>query len=222
MRLVSRDFTLIEKCVLLVLSIILIAIGYYRLIDQPVRQGISEAEAQCAKLQEELDAVNARISDYELRVSEVDEARELRHYMPSYNASDEELRILNDVLGMASMYSVNVEKITLSEPTAGGGNQIRRNFQFSFQSPDFELVKGIFTRLSNSRLRCMIGNVEYGGLTVTPDGSSVSVRANGAFYETLIDAQMDAVLGEVMQEQGRSEIPTSNPPEKAAQDAAAA
>ena len=176
MKLISHDFILLEKFVLLVLILILMGIGYYRLVDQPVRQGIEEAHAQRDKLQVDLDAVNVRISDYNNRVNELDEARALRHFMPSYNNSDEELRTLNGVLSAARHYSFEVDKITLSETD----NQIRRNFVFSFTAPDFDTVKGIFTRLSNSRIRCLIGNVEYGRGNTKEDNPPFNVRAEGA------------------------------------------
>lgn len=213
MKLLSHDFTALEKLVLLILVLILMGLGYYRFIDQPVRQGIAEAEAQCEKLQEELDDVNLRIQAYEDRLDELNEAKELRQSMPSYNASEEEIKILNDVLSAADNYSFNVEKITLSD------NQIRRNFTFSFTSPNFQNVQGIFNGLSNSRVRCLIGNVECGGLTVSPEGDSISVRANGAFYETLMDAEHDAVIDELLEASGRS-IPTSNHDAPEAQAAA--
>ena len=204
MKLLSRDFTALEKLVLLVLVLLLMGLGYYRFIDQPVRQGIEEAEAQQEKLQADLNDVEGRIQDYLNRLDELNQAKELRQSMPSYNSSEEEIRILNGVLGAALNYSFNMEKVTLS------GNQIRRNFTFSFESPDFGNVRDIFTGLSNSRVRCLIGNVEYGGLKIDPESKrvSVSVRANGAFYETLMDAEHDALIDELLAEQGRS-IPTS-------------
>ena len=202
MKLLSRDFTALEKLVLLILILVLMGLGYYRFIDQPVRQGIEEAEAQQEKLQADLNNVNGRIQDYLDRLDELNQAKELRQSMPSYNSSEEEIRILNGVLGAARNYSFNMDKVTLS------GNQIRRSFTFSFASPDFGNVRDIFTGLSNSRVRCLIGDVECGGLTMTPEGETISVRANGAFYETLMDAEHDAVIDELLAEQGRS-IPTS-------------
>ena len=213
MKILSRDFTALEKLILLILVLILMGLGYYRFIDQPVRKGIEEAEAQCEKLQVDLNDVNFRIQEYLDRLNELNEAKELRQSMPSYNSSEEEIKILNDVLSAATSYSFNVEKITLSE------NQIRRNFTFSFTAPDFRRVKDIFYGLSNSHVRCLIGNVECGGLTVSPDGDSISVRADGAFYETLMDAERDAVIDELLAEQGGRSIPTSNqdaPEEQAA------
>ena len=157
MRLLTRDFTAVEKLILLVLILFLMGLGYYQFIDQPIRRGIEEAHAERAALQLELDAINIRISDYKNMAEELREARELRQEMPSYNQSEQELQILNNILTLSDQYALAFDKITLE------GNQIRRGFQFSFTAPDFETAKGIFTRLSGSRVRCLIGDIEGAG-----------------------------------------------------------
>lgn len=200
MRLLSRDFTVWEKIVLLILVLALMGLGYYRFIDQPVRQGIEEAHAQRDKLLLDLADVDARVQAYIDRVDEMQQAKELRHAMPSYNGSEEELRILNDALDASQNYAFNVDKITLS------GNQIRRNFTFTFSTPSFESAQGIFSRLSNSRVRCLIGNVDCGGIAVTESGAEINIRADGTFYETLEGATLDAPLSDVLNQQGR-ELP---------------
>ena len=194
MRLLTRDFTTVEKLVLLVLILFLMGLGYYQFIDQPIRRGIEEAHAERAALQLELDAINIRISDYKNMAEELREARELRQEMPSYNQSEQELQILNNILEISDRYALSFDKITLQD------NQIRRGFQFSFTAPDFETAKGIFTRLSGSRVRCLIGDIECVGVD-TQDGHVVNVKANGTFYETKVDAVVDAVLTELIQQQ---------------------
>lgn len=197
MNLLTRDFTTVEKLILLVLIVFLMGLGYYQFIDQPIRNGIKEAHVERDALQLELDAINIRISDYRNREEELREAKELRQEMPSYNQSEQELHILNDILTLSNRYALAFDKITLDK------NQIRRGFQFSFTAPDFETARGIFSRLSASRVRCLIGDVECDGAE-TEEGRIVNVRANGTFYETKVGAVVDAVLAELiqLQEQG--------------------
>ena len=194
MRILTRDFTLPEKIILLVLILVLMGLGYYQFIDQPIRRGIEEAHAERDSLQAELIDVQRKITDYQRRVDEIAQAMELRHEMPSYNQSEEELRILNETLTASDQYSLAVDKITLN------GNQIRRNFQVSFTAPSFETAKGIFTRLSASPIRCLVGDIECSGVDAE-DGNTVNVKANGTFYETRVDAVVDAVLAELIRDQ---------------------
>ncbi|MBQ9522111.1 MAG: hypothetical protein IJR72_06020 [Oscillospiraceae bacterium] len=194
MRLLTRDFTTVEKLILLVLVLFLMGLGYYYFIDQPIRRGIEEAHAERDALQLKLNDINIRISDYQNMAEELRQARELRQAMPSYNQSETELHILNDILTVSDKYALAFDKITLER------NQIRRGFQFSFTAPDFETAKGIFTRLSASRVRCLIGDVECSGVD-KESGRIVSFKANGTFYETKVDAVLDAVLAELIQQQ---------------------
>ena len=191
MRLLTRDFTTLEKIVLLILILVLMGLGYYQYIDQPIRQGIEEAHAEQEELQRELNLINVRISDYNNRAEELNEARELRKPMPSYNHSEEELQILNDILSASNDYSTSFDKITLE------GNQIRRNFQIAFIAPNFETAKGIFSRIAGSRIRCLIGNIDCSGIE-EENGNIISVKADGTFYETKVGAVTDAVLAELL------------------------
>ena len=201
MRILTRDFTKLEKLVLLVLILVLMGLGYYQFVDQPIRQGIEEAHAERDKLQVELNAINIRISDYNYRAQELEAARELRQPMPSYNASEEEIAILNSILYESNDYSFNVDKITLN------GEQIRRAFTLNFTAPNFETAKGIFTRLSFSHIRCLIGNIDCSGIDVE-DGNIVNVKADGAFYETKVNSVMDAALEEVIAAQSEAQAQT--------------
>ena len=54
MKIMSRDFTTREKIMLLVLTLILLAAGYYAVIDQPIRTAINEAKSQQDELNTEL------------------------------------------------------------------------------------------------------------------------------------------------------------------------
>ena len=190
MRILSRDFTIWEKIVLLILVLALMGISYYEFIDQPVRQGIEEAHKQRDALKIDLDHINVLISDYRDHEDELKREKELRKPMPSYNCSAEELNILNDILSMYP-YSFTFDKITLER------NQIRRGFTFSFTVPTFDAAAQIFTRLSDSPIRCLIGRIECSGINIEED-NVINVKADGAFYETRVDALVDAVLEELI------------------------
>ena len=192
MRLLSRDFTVTEKVILLILTLVLMGLAYYQFIDQPIRNSLEEAQAQKDALQMELDYINLRIKDYENRVYEIQQLRELGRPMPSYNSSERELSILNNILKPASEFEAFLQNITLN------GDQIRRGFTLNFKSNSFETVKGIFTRLSNSPIRCLVGSVECSGIDAE-NSNIITVKADGTFYETKVNAVMDAALMEAIQ-----------------------
>ena len=62
MKVLSRDFTLKEKILLLILSLALIGLAYYQFIDQSVRSELAIAQSEKESLQVELDAVQMQLA----------------------------------------------------------------------------------------------------------------------------------------------------------------
>ena len=63
MKIMSRDFTTREKIMLLVLTLILLAAGYYAVIDQPIRTAINEAKSQQDELNTELMLLQTKAAE---------------------------------------------------------------------------------------------------------------------------------------------------------------
>ena len=97
MKFFSRDFTTREKIFLLVMAIILLAILYYWCVDLPVRTRIAAAEAEQARVQPELDIVNAQVAELTEMKNEMDALAGSVSIMGSYNNSAEEVDLLNEI-----------------------------------------------------------------------------------------------------------------------------
>ena len=61
MKIMSRDFTLPEKILLLVLALILLGLVYYWFVDQTVRSSITASNIEADGIQVQMDAVEQRI-----------------------------------------------------------------------------------------------------------------------------------------------------------------
>ena len=72
MKIMSRDFTTREKIMLLVLTLILLAAGYYAVIDQPIRTAINEAKSQQDELNTELMLLQTKAASLSRMQSELD------------------------------------------------------------------------------------------------------------------------------------------------------
>ena len=193
MKLLSRDFTGPEKALLLVLCLILLALAYYRFVDIPVREEIADAQAEKESLQTELRAVNTRISKLEAMQKELDtitqDGRISR--MESYNNEKEELALLNGILGAADKYTIHFTGVTRS------GDQIRRNFTLQFTTEDYDAMLDILTALSQSRSRCLVGDLRCSDSSGSPEkGNSVTVSMTATFFETMVGGTPDAGLPE--------------------------
>ena len=72
MKILSRDFSTREKVLIVILVAILIVLGYYWLVDTPVRNGIAEADAEMQSAELELTAVSAKIGEMQRMQAELD------------------------------------------------------------------------------------------------------------------------------------------------------
>ncbi|MCR5825204.1 MAG: hypothetical protein K6G54_01430 [Oscillospiraceae bacterium] len=196
MKVLSRDFTLKEKVLLLILVLLLFGLGYYYFIDQPVRKEIARCEVEKANLQIELDQINIKLNTLETMREELEtiEASGDTSEMKSYNASKEEIKLLNDVLSFTTQYSITFANVTRD------GDQIRRNFSLQFSADDFQTLSTILEELSSSPMRCRVSDVQcsrrsrylYYGTEYNNDAYSVSATAT--FYETMVGGTPDAGL----------------------------
>ena len=190
MKILSRDFTLKEKILLLVLSLILVGLAYFQFIDRPVRQELAVAEAEKEALQLELDAVMIKIAQLQKMQEELNDLSEKDSLsvMESYNNSKAEIKLLNDILADTTQYSIAFANVTRT------GDQIRRDFTLQFVTSDYKAACQVIEELGNSHYRCLIGNIacsaESGDVTMGP----VTVNATATFYETMVGGIVDAGL----------------------------
>lgn len=194
MKVLSRDFTLGEKILLLVLILVLVGLAYYYFVDQPTREELASCAAEKVALQTELDAVTKKLATIKEMRTELEniESQGGVSVMRSYNASKEEIRRLNDVLAQASQYAISFSNVTRD------GDQIRRNFSLQFVAQDYATVSKIIADLAESDIRCLVADIScsrdiryYSYETLD---MPYTVNATATFYETMVGGTPDAGL----------------------------
>ena len=193
MKVLSRSFTLKEKILLLLLSLILVALAYYQFVDQPVRSALAQAQAEADSLSMELTAVTAKLTTMRNMRAELDDvtAGGKASEMGSYNNSKAEIAMLNDVLSEALQYSITFSNVTRSE------DQIRRNFSLQLTASSYESMEHIINSINESHYRCLIGDLQCRAFRdkYVLHGN-LSVNATATFYETMVGGTPDAGLPE--------------------------
>ena len=193
----NRDVNAKEKVLLVILVLIILAFGYYRFVDQPVRKNLAKAEAEYSTLQTELTEVRVKIRELQRMQDEIDEITSggKDSFMPSYNNAKAELALLNDILNESvTQYSVSFTNVTRY------GDQIRRDFRLEFTAPDYDSMKAVIDKLTGVDYRCMIGdcscNVIENRAAKEDDENktSLSVGATATFFETMVGGTADAGL----------------------------
>ena len=192
----NRDVNAKEKVLLVILVLIILAFGYYRFVDQPVRKNLAKAEAEYSTLQTELTEVRVKIRELQRMQDEIDEITSggKDSFMPSYNNAKAELALLNDILNESvTQYSVSFTNVTRY------GDQIRRDFRLEFTAPDYDSMKAVIDKLTGVDYRCMIGDcscnvIENKNATEEENKISLSVSATATFFETMVGGTADAGL----------------------------
>ena len=197
MKIMSRDFTPKEKILLAILFVLVIGAAYYWLIFVPCGNAIDRANADRDATQAELLIARTKEAQLQKMQSELDSLGELQYAsrMESYNNSKEELKLLNSVLEAADEYSVSFSSASRE------GDQIRRNFTMQFTTVNFATAKEIIRRLSDSELRCLLGDVQYvtSLRRLAEDESRTNARLiDDIYYYDVITVDMTATFFETM------------------------
>ncbi len=186
MKVLSREFTRMEKILIVGLIIILLGLGYYRFIYLESENAIRSAKSEEEMIQQELDSAEEKLTYLQSMQSSMDELKESGNlsWMGSYNNSPSELKFLNDILSDTKSYSISFADVSRS------GDQIRRSFTLQYTTADYEEAQEIMKGLSKGEIRCLIGDVSC---TINADGS-VGMSQSATFYETMVGGVADAAL----------------------------
>ena len=186
MKVMSRDFTMAEKLLLILLAFILVGLGYYYFVDQPVRSTIANYQAEATSLQTELDVLEARIAHLRQVQSSMDELEEKGNlsWMGSYNNSEAEVRFLNDILANTLKYSISFADVSRS------GDQIRRSFTLQYKTLNYASAQDITARLCQGENRCLVGDVKCS----IDNTGVVTINEAATFFETMVGGTPDAAL----------------------------
>ena len=191
MKILSRDFTLKEKLLLVLLGLILVGLAYFQFVDRPVREALEIAHAEADSLSTELQTVEAKLEKMRRMRAELDDvtAGGTASEMGSYNNSKAEISMLNDVLSEALQYSITFANVTRS------GDQIRRNFTLQLTTDNYETMEHIVSTINASHYRCLIGDLRCNA-SKNEDlmKGAITVNATATFYETMVGGTPDAGL----------------------------
>ena len=196
MKILSRDFTLREKILLLFLSILLIGLCYVQFVDRPVRTALENAKVDYDNLNMELSVVNAKVNDLQKKQSELESLQNTGHIsiMNSYNNSKEEIQLLNELLEDTEQYDVVFADVTRD------GDLIRRNVNIQFVAGNIEKAEQVIMGLYDSSNRCLISDVVVSsferGEKRDITSQKVEVKVTATFYETMVGGREDAGLPE--------------------------
>ena len=190
MKVMSRDFTLKEKILLIILTAILLGAVYYLAVDRPVRSALSEAASQQENLNTELLVLQQKAAALAKMQNELNTIQGNASYgqMGSYNNAKAELEELNQVLQDADTYDISFSNVTRD------GDLIRRTFSLTFSASDYNKAEDLITRLCEGQWRCLISNINFVSQEKNFEEGGVNVGLSATFYETMTGGTPDSGL----------------------------
>ncbi len=191
MKILSRDFSTREKILLVILLVIIITGAYYLFVWRTVDDQILSIRSQNSSMESQLTIATAQVERLQAMSEQIDNDI-LRSYMPSYNASKQELDFLHGTLAETEDYMINFTYINRE------GDQISRGFNLQFTARDYAQAKKIIKALEDSEIRCLIGDYKIDPTDKQEYllSGKVQVALSGSFYETMYDGVADKELPE--------------------------
>lgn len=144
----NRAFTSREKVLLVVLAVLLIGIGYFKLILEPINTNIETYQANTNAEQDEIIVNTATLTKMRNMQQELEEihASGDAKPMPAYDNSDCLLVELNRILSEADDYSLNFGGTSVLD----GDYIVRRPLSLTFTASSYEQARSILTALHDS------------------------------------------------------------------------
>lgn len=184
----KKKFTLSrrEKILLLILAVILLGFGYFRLIHQPVRDGILEATGRqnAAETQLLIEAGKlGQMNRMEQELAELTADKGADAFdLPAYDNMQHIMVQLNAILSASREY-----RLTFGELQFNDQGLVSRPIQMEFTAESYEVARTIMDQLYGSSFRCRLGNISISSPNKNIGDSAVKVSMTVTFYELIPD-----------------------------------
>ncbi len=178
----NRAFTTREKVMLVTLAVLMIVIGYYKLILEPINTGIDEYNAKAAEEQDIITTNMMLVQKKKMMEAELETlfANGEPTPIPSYDNVGVVIVELHSILDGTVDYSLNFSNTAY----LSGGYLIRRPIRLDFTAGDYAQARSIINRLHNSVNINQISDLDISLVRDRElDGNTVSVSMLITYFE---------------------------------------
>ena len=178
----KRAFTTREKVMLLVLTVLLIVIAYFKLILEPINNSIDEYQSETAAEQDEIlqnTALLTRMNQMQKELEEIYAAGDPAP-IPNYDNSGKLLVELNSILSASVDYSLDFGQVS----ALNDGYIMCRPINMTFTTNTYAETRAIIDALLNSDFTNQISDIS---VQFENSGNSGNVQVN--LYITYFELQ---------------------------------
>lgn len=154
----NRVFTRREMIMLLILALLLLGLGYFKLVHEPVQEGIHAAENRKAEAETAFMVEAARLEQMRAMEAEIEALKaageESNAILPDYDNVENVMVQLNAILAAADQYSLTFEEIAVSEE-----GLVSRPIRLRFTAGRYDTARRIIDGLYHSYYRCGVSEI---------------------------------------------------------------
>lgn len=179
----NRVFTRREKCLLLLLTVLLLGLGYVKLFLEPLQRNLAVMEDRQAAAADQLlleQTKLAQLQTMETGLEEMRNAGAAAAEIPAYDNVENVMVQLHAILAAAQEYS-----LTFSDVQIGEAGLVSRPIQLTFTAGSYAAARQIIDNLSNSRYRCTVESLSAAAEQDLRRDNPVTVNLTMTFFEKI-------------------------------------
>lgn len=177
-----REFTQREKVLLLLLTVLLMALGYMKLFYEPVQESVTAAQVRQAEAEDALLVEQMKLGQLRAMEAELEELKASGNVqdaeLPPYDNVENVMVQLNAILSTAQEYSLDFQEVRFGED-----GLVSRPIQMTFAAGNYDTARGILNDLYHCWYRCSLDGVTVSGEEDVSRDSPVTVSLTVTFYE---------------------------------------
>lgn len=174
----NRAFTNREKVLLVILAVLLIVIGYFKLILEPINNNIETYQADAAAEQDEIlqnTVILTRMKQMQHELEEIYAADDAKP-LPDFDNSEKLLVELNRILSASDDYSLSFSQVRRLD----GDYIVCRPVSLSFHTDTYQAARALIDALAASDAINQISDLS---MTMSDGSDGVRVSLTITYFE---------------------------------------
>ena len=176
----NRELTKREKVLLLIFAVLLIAVGYYKLLLEPINNQIESYRSLTQEEQMQMDTAqlqSVRMQQMEAEIAQA-KAAGIERTIPDYDNSAVLLPQLYQIMDSTIEYAMDFDEITFE------GNIAARPVQIEFETANYQKARRVIDKLCTTGYAMQIEDMTIQEARTT-DKRSVHTYLSITFFEAV-------------------------------------
>lgn len=183
----NRSFTTREKILLLLLTIMILGVGYFKLFYQPMQEQITASQQRQIAAEDQFSVEAVRLQRMKNMQNEIEQFKQsgatVYSEIPPYDNIQNVMIQLNTILGQAKDYSISFQDVQKQDDS----KLVIRPIELSFTATDYATVHTVMDELYHCRFRCAIEQITVSANENLSVNNDISVSLSITFYEKQIE-----------------------------------